>query len=328
MHIGKLNLAAITLMTNLMERGLLHKRTSYFIMTGILLAEKITMTASLLDGKALAARKNHEIRHNITHNITKGQRAPGLAVILVGSDPASEIYVNNKRKACAEVGIISHSFNLPATTSEQHLIALIEQLNQARDIDGILVQLPLPEHIDSYRIIECINPHKDIDGFHPYNLGRLAQRIPLLRPCTPLGILELLEAYNLPLRGKHCVVVGASNIVGRPMALELLIAGATVTVCHRFTTNLEQHIRMADAIIVATGKQDVVDVNWLNEKQIIIDVGIHRLENGKLRGDIDFDKALERVAWITPVPGGVGPMTISTLLQNTLFAQQQCRIDN
>lgn len=280
------------------------------------------MTASVLDGKSLAAGKNLQIKQTIATAIAEGGRAPGLAVILVGEDPASQIYVANKSKACAEVGIISQSHNLAASTSQQQLLELIEQLNHNDAIDGILVQLPLPKSINSHRIIECIAPHKDIDGFHPYNLGRLAQRRPLLRPCTPLGIIQLLEAYQLPLRGKHVVVVGASNIVGRPMALELLIAGATVTVCHRFTTHLEQHVRMADVLIVATGKADVVQVDWLQPKQIIVDVGIHRLANGKLRGDIDYEQALERVAWITPVPGGVGPMTISTLLQNTVFAQQ------
>ncbi|MDP1604197.1 MAG: bifunctional methylenetetrahydrofolate dehydrogenase/methenyltetrahydrofolate cyclohydrolase FolD [Legionella sp.] len=278
------------------------------------------MTALILDGKQVATALKNKIAATISEDTNSGQMPPGLAVILVGNDSASEIYVNNKRKACLEVGISSYAFDLPKTTSQEKLVNLITELNHREDIHGILVQLPLPAAIDSNKIIECISPSKDVDGFHPYNLGRLAQRNPLLRPCTPYGIIQLLNAYNLPLRGKHAVVVGASNIVGRPMALEFLLAGATVTICHRFTKNLEQLIRMAEVVVVAAGVCDVIDPEWLNQSQILIDVGMHRLENGTLRGDVNFDKASTRTGWITPVPGGVGPMTIATLLLNTLTA--------
>lgn len=278
------------------------------------------MTALILDGKGLAQEKKGELKRVIAENLAAGQRAPALAVILVGDDPASHIYVTNKSKACAEVGITSHAYPLPAHTSEQQLLDLIQTLNDSDAIDGILVQLPLPAHMSTHKIIECISPDKDVDGFHPYNLGRLAQRLPLLRPCTPYGIMQLLAAHDLALRGRHAVVVGASNIVGRPMALEFLSAGATVTICHRFTRHLDRHVRLADVVVVATGKQDIIDAEWLHAEQVIVDVGIHRLENGKLRGDVDFAKAAARVGWITPVPGGVGPMTITTLLQNTVFA--------
>lgn len=283
------------------------------------------MSSSLLDGKQVAA----EIRNNITQLVAKrcreGHRPPGLAVVLLGNDPASAVYVKNKRKACEEVGFKSYAYDLPVHTSEQTLVTLIDQLNNATDVDGILVQLPLPAHINTAAIIERINPTKDVDGFHPYNLGRLAQGNPLLRPCTPFGIIQLLNYYHITLTGKHAVVVGASNIVGRPMALELLYAKATVTICHRATLQLEQHIRMADLIVVATGIPDVIDPDWLHAQQIVIDVGIHRQNDGTLRGDVDFNQAKDKVAWITPVPGGVGPMTISSLLKNTWFtATQSC----
>jgi methylenetetrahydrofolate dehydrogenase (NADP+) / methenyltetrahydrofolate cyclohydrolase len=281
------------------------------------------MTALILDGKQVATALKNQIAETILEDKNSGRPSPGLAVILVGNDPASEVYVNNKRKACLEAGISSYAFDLPETTSQEKLVNLINELNHRDGIDGILVQLPLPPAMDSNNIIECISPNKDVDGFHPYNLGRLAQRNPLLRPCTPFGIIQLLAAYNLPLQGKHAVVIGASNIVGRPMALEFLLAGATVTVCHRFTKNLEQLIRMAEVIVVATGVCEIIDTEWLNESQILIDVGMHRLENGKLRGDVNFARACTRVGWITPVPGGVGPMTIATLLQNTLTACHQ-----
>ncbi|WP_044012591.1 bifunctional methylenetetrahydrofolate dehydrogenase/methenyltetrahydrofolate cyclohydrolase FolD [Legionella massiliensis] len=278
------------------------------------------MTALLLDGKKAATQLKKEIKETVSTMIANGQRRPGLAVILVGDDPASNIYVANKRKACDEVGFNSYAYDLPASTSEEELLHLISRLNNSNDVDGILVQLPLPASIDANKIIECINPDKDVDGFHPYNIGRLAQRNPLLRPCTPFGIINLLNFHNIPLAGANTLVIGASNIVGRPMASEFLLAAATVAVCHRFTKDLERYVRIADIIVVATGVQDVLDVEWLSEKQILIDVGMHRLPNGKLRGDIDFERAQEKVAWITPVPGGVGPMTIATLLQNTLIA--------
>lgn len=278
------------------------------------------MPASLLDGKALASMRRAELKHRVQTHLEQGKRAPGLAVILIGDDPASAIYVSHKRKACEEVGIHSHSFDLPAQTSETELVALIDSLNQADDIDGILIQLPLPQHINEARIIERILPEKDVDGFHPYNLGRLAQRHPYLRPCTPLGIMHLLAHYGLDVKRKQALVIGASNIVGRPMSLEFLLAGATVSICHRFTENLKQLTEIADVIVVATGKLNVIDTEWLKAHQILIDVGMHRLPDGRVRGDVDFEKAREKVAWITPVPGGVGPMTIVSLLENTMMA--------
>ncbi|HHF7343767.1 TPA: bifunctional methylenetetrahydrofolate dehydrogenase/methenyltetrahydrofolate cyclohydrolase FolD [Legionella feeleii] len=281
------------------------------------------MTASLLDGKLVAAQCKNEIKSIVQTRQAKGFRAPGLAVVLVGDDPASSIYVANKRKACLEVGINSYAYDLPENTTEIALLNLIEELNQSPEVDGILVQLPLPERIDSNKIIECINPAKDVDGFHPYNVGRLTQRNPLLRPCTPYGIINLLKFYQIPLSGKHTVVIGASNIVGRPMAMEFLLAGATVTICHRFTQNLEQYVKIADLIVVAAGVLDVINVDWLSAQQVIIDVGIHRLTDATIRGDVDFQRAKDRVAWITPVPGGVGPMTIAMLLQNTVNAANQ-----
>ncbi|KTC93023.1 Bifunctional Methylenetetrahydrofolate dehydrogenase/Methenyltetrahydrofolate cyclohydrolase FolD [Legionella drozanskii LLAP-1] len=278
------------------------------------------MTALLLDGKKAATQLKEDIKEAVANCVAQGQKAPGLAVILVGSDPASNIYVANKRKACLEVGFNSYAYDLPENTSEKELLELIDQLNHSTEVDGILVQLPLPDSIDTNKVIECISPTKDVDGFHPYNIGRLVQRNPLLRPCTPYGIIHLLSYYQIPLVGVSALVIGASNIVGRPMAMEFLLAASTVTICHRFTQNLEKFVRAADIIVVATGVQDVLDVNWLNKKQIIVDVGMHRLADGKLRGDVDFERAKDIVSWITPVPGGVGPMTIATLLQNTLLA--------
>jgi methylenetetrahydrofolate dehydrogenase (NADP+)/methenyltetrahydrofolate cyclohydrolase len=278
------------------------------------------MSASLIDGRKLAMLRREELKQRVHQHILQGHRAPGLAVVLVGSDPASVIYVKNKRKACEEVGIVSHSYDLTYDTTQQELVRLIDALNQSQEIDGILIQLPLPKHIHENQIIERIKPEKDVDGFHPYNLGRLAQRNPLLRPCTPLGIMNLLEYYQLEVKRKHALVVGASNIVGRPMSLELLLAGATVTVCHKFTSDLEKFVSIADVVIVATGKMDAVDANWLHKNQIVIDVGMHRLADGSIRGDVDFKKAINQVAWITPVPGGVGPMTILSLLENTFMA--------
>ncbi len=282
----------------------------------------LNMAASLLDGKQLALSLQSKLKKRVATILAQGERAPSLAVILVGENAASEIYVKNKCQACAVVGFSSHAYNLPADTSEDELLALVHKLNERHDIDGILVQLPLPPAINPHSIIEAINPYKDVDGFHPYNVGRLVQRHPLLRPCTPFGIMNLLEFYKISLKGQHAVVIGASNIVGRPMALEFLAAGATVTICHSETVNLEKHVREAEIIVTATGICDLIQIDWLNEKQIIIDVGIHRLPNGKLRGDIDFVKAEAKVAWITPVPGGVGPMTITALLYNTLIAAE------
>lgn len=281
------------------------------------------MSASILNGKQVASAIYSEIKQATAARDAQGIRPPGLAVICLGSDPASIIYVANKRKACEAVGFKSHAYDLPEQTSESELIALIEQLNLTSEIDGILVQLPLPAHIHASAIIERIDPAKDVDGFHPYNLGRLAQGNPFLRPCTPYGIIELLKFYGLNLAGEHAVVIGASNIVGRPMALELLMAKATVTVCHRLTKNLADHVRMASLVVVAAGTLNVISPDWLHHEQIIVDVGIHRQKNGSLRGDVDFINAKEKVRWITPVPGGVGPMTICTLLTNTLKASNQ-----
>lgn len=277
------------------------------------------MTAQIISGNAISAQIKSEISEQIQTYIQQGKRAPGLAVVLVGADPASQIYVGNKRKSCEQIGIQSTSYDLPETTTQEELLALIGTLNQDETIDGILVQLPLPAHIDSSKVIEAILPSKDVDGFHPYNVGRLCQRIPTLRSCTPYGIVKLLEKTNLNVRGKHAVIVGASNIVGRPMAMELLLLGCTVTVTHRFTENLEQHVRQADLLVVAVGKPHLVKGEWVKEGAIVIDVGINRID-GKIVGDVEFDVASQKASYITPVPGGVGPMTVAMLMQNTLQA--------
>ena len=282
------------------------------------------MTASIIDGKFVASEIKNNIKNTVKIHTQKSHRAPGLAVILLGDDPASSIYVNNKRKICEEVGFHSYAYDLPSKTSEAELILLIDTLNANNEVDGILVQLPLPAHINTPTIIERISPQKDVDGFHPYNLGRLAQGNPLLRPCTPYGVIQLLQYYKIDLLGMNAVVVGASNIVGRPMALELLLAKATITVCHSATKHLEHHIRKADLVVVAAGSHNVVKAEWMHDKQIIIDIGIHRGNDGTIHGDIDFEQAKTIVKAITPVPGGVGPMTIITLLQNTLIAAGIC----
>lgn len=278
------------------------------------------MVALILDGKLVAGEFRSQIKQDVATRIQQGHRAPGLAVIQVGEDPASTIYVTGKRKACLEAGFNSFDYNLPPETTEEELLSLIDTLNEAVNVDGILVQLPLPIHINSRHIIERINTNKDVDGFHPYNFGQLAQGNPQLRPCTPYGVIKLLEYYHLPVAGKHAVVIGASNIVGRPMALEFLHAKATVTICHSLTQKLEQHVRMADILVVATGKTTVINTDWLQPAQILIDIGMHRRQDGTVHGDVNFQEARKKVAWLTPVPGGAGPMTISMLLQNTLFA--------
>jgi methylenetetrahydrofolate dehydrogenase (NADP+)/methenyltetrahydrofolate cyclohydrolase len=280
------------------------------------------MTAQLIDGKAIAARLRQQIAQRVAERRQQGLRAPGLAVILVGSDPASQVYVSHKRKDCEEVGFLSQAYDLPATTSQDELMALIDRLNDEPSIDGILVQLPLPEHLDASLLLERIRPDKDVDGFHPYNIGRLAQRMPLLRPCTPKGIMTLLQSTGADLYGMHAVVVGASNIVGRPMAMELLLAGCTVTVTHRFTKDLPTHVGQADIVVVAAGKPGLVKGEWIKEGAIVIDVGINRQADGKLIGDVVYETALPRAGWITPVPGGVGPMTRAGLLENTLHAAE------
>jgi len=281
------------------------------------------MTAQLIDGKAKAEEIRENIRHKVTTRVEQGQRPPGLAVILVGDDPASQVYVSHKRRDCEQVGIISKAWDLPSSTPQAELEELIDTLNADSNIDGILVQLPLPDGLEADRILERIAPDKDVDGFHPFNMGRLAQRIPLLRPCTPAGVVDLLDDTGIDIRGLHAVVVGASNIVGRPMGLELLLRGCTVTTCHRFTKDLESHVRRADLLVVAVGRPGIVDSQWIKQDALVIDVGINRQENGKLVGDIDFDVASERASHITPVPGGVGPMTRAKLLENTLFACEE-----
>ena len=281
------------------------------------------MTAQLIDGNATAKAMRESIKERVEARLADGKRAPGLAVILVGTDPASQVYVSHKRKDCEQVGINSKAFDLPATTPQQELLDLIDQLNQDNEVDGILVQLPLPAGLNSDEILERIDPTKDVDGFHPFNVGRLAQRMPLLRPCTPAGVIDLLDGTGTDITGMHAVIVGASNIVGRPMGLELLLKGCTVTTCHRFTKDLEGHVRQADIVVVAVGKPGIVKGEWVKEGAIVIDVGINRLDTGKLVGDVDFDAAAERAAHITPVPGGVGPMTRAKLLENTLFACEE-----
>ncbi|PTB86219.1 bifunctional methylenetetrahydrofolate dehydrogenase/methenyltetrahydrofolate cyclohydrolase FolD [Pseudidiomarina aestuarii] len=278
------------------------------------------MTAQRIDGKAVATQVRNQVRERVAARRQAGLRAPGLAVVLVGSDPASQVYVGSKRRACDEVGFVSKAFDLPATSTQAELEQLIDQLNVDPEVDGILVQLPLPQGLDAQALLERIHPFKDVDGFHPFNMGRLAQRNPALRPCTPRGVITLLDSIQLDLHGKNAVVVGASNIVGRPMALELLLAGATTTICHRFTTDLQAHIERADVLVVAVGKPNFIPGTWVKPGAVVIDVGINRLANGTLVGDIEFEPAASRASYITPVPGGVGPMTVATLLQNTLQA--------
>ena len=281
------------------------------------------MSAKIIDGKTIAQQVRNEVAALVQKRLAAGKRAPGLAVVLVGVNPASQIYVASKRKACEEVGFVSRSYDLPMTTTEAELLALIDSLNGDSEIDGILVQLPLPAGIDNIKVLERIHPDKDVDGFHPYNVGRLCQRAPKLRPCTPRGIVTLLERYNISTYGLNAVVVGASNIVGRPMSLELLLAGCTTTVTHRFTKNLRQHVENADLLVVAVGKPGFIPGEWIKPGAIVIDVGINRLESGEVVGDVEFDVAVERAGWITPVPGGVGPMTVATLIQNTLQACEE-----
>lgn len=278
------------------------------------------MVAKIIDGKAVAQQVRSEVAARAQERLKAGKRAPGLAVVLVGGDPSSQIYVASKRKACEDVGFISLSYDLPSTVTEAELLALIDRLNADHRVDGILVQLPLPAGIDNISVLERIAPDKDVDGFHPYNVGRLCQRAPLLRPCTPCGIVTLLERYCIDTFGLNAVVVGASNIVGRPMSLELLLAGCTVTVTHRFTRDLRRHIENADLLVVAVGKAGFIPGEWIKPGAVVMDVGINRLDSGKVVGDVDYASAAERAAYITPVPGGVGPMTVATLIQNTLQA--------
>ena len=279
------------------------------------------MTAQIIDGKAIAEDLLNEIKTNIDNRIAEGKRQPTLAVILLGSDPASHIYVRNKRLACEKVGIRSLAHDLPDTTTQAELLALIARLNADEEIDGILVQSPLPAHIQPEAVIEHISPTKDVDGFHPYNIGRLTVRKPMLRSCTPYGVIKMLQAVGIKLMGLDAVVVGVSNHVGRPMAMELLLAGCTVTSCHRHTKDLPGMVSRADLVVVATGKAKLVKGEWIKPGAIVVDIGISRLPDGSLSGDVDFAPAKERAGWITPVPGGVGPMTVATLMENTLLAQ-------
>jgi methylenetetrahydrofolate dehydrogenase (NADP+)/methenyltetrahydrofolate cyclohydrolase len=277
-------------------------------------------TAAILDGLEVSEVVLTDVRRVIDAHVEGGGKRPGLAVVLVGSDHASMIYVRAKRKDCEKAGIRTRDFDLPYETTQDELLELIDQLNRDDEIHGILVQLPLPPQIDEISITNSIKSSKDVDGFHAFNVGRLALRQHGLRPCTPRGIMALLHYYGIDAKGHHCVIVGASNIVGRPMGLEMLIQGATVTTCHRFTKNLEHFVRQAEILIIAVGKPGIVCANWISEGTIVVDVGINRLENGKLVGDIDFEDAANRAAWITPVPGGVGPMTRATLMLNTAEA--------
>ena len=280
------------------------------------------MPARILDGKLAAQRVTDEVRAGVAARVAAGGSAPGLAVVLVGENAASQIYVRNKRRTTDAVGMRSLAIDLPASAAEDELLAVIDRLNCDPSVSGILVQLPLPPQIAPERVIERIDPRKDVDGFHPYNVGRLVLRMPLLRPCTPFGCMRLLASTGEALAGKHAVVIGQSNIVGRPMALELLMARCTVTICHSATRDLAQIVGAADIVVAAIGKPRFVQGDWIGDGAIVIDVGINRMPDGGLAGDVDFEAARERASWITPVPGGVGPMTIATLLANTLHAAQ------
>jgi len=281
------------------------------------------MAAQIIDGKAIAADIRREVRVQSDLLAAQGKRRPGLAVVLVGDDPASQVYVRNKRNACEECGFVSVSPDPPHYATQTELLSLIGRLNADDAIDGILVQVPLPDHIDERAVIEAISPAKDVDGFHPYNVGRLALRNPLMRPCTPYGVVRMLDRCGINSKGMHAVVVGASNLVGRPMALELLLAGATVTVCHRFTQDLRAHVERAELLVVAVGKPGLIPGEWVKPGAVVVDVGINRLPDGKLCGDVQFEAARARASWITPVPGGVGPMTVAILMKNTLESALQ-----
>ena len=278
------------------------------------------MAAQLIDGKKISQQRIEAVAQAVKARQEKGLHTPCLAVVLVGDDPASAVYVRNKKLACQKSGIESRSYELPSETTQDDLLKLVDELNGDPAVDGILVQLPLPAHIDSQAVLERIEPHKDVDGFHPYNVGRLVVKMPLMRPCTPKGVMTLLEAYGIDPKGKKAVVVGASNIVGRPQALELLLSRATVTICHSATQNLADEVAAADILVVGVGIPNFVKGEWVKPGAVVIDVGINRLDDGSLCGDVEFDAAKERASMITPVPGGVGPMTIATLLENTVHA--------
>ncbi len=279
------------------------------------------MTANIIDGKTISENLLAELKQQVDKQLSLGERAPCLAVILIGDDPASAIYVRNKRRACEKVGVLSIAHDLPGETTEADLFALVAQLNADPSVDGILVQSPLPAHIDEAKLIEHIDPNKDVDGFHPYNIGRLAVRQPMLRSCTPYGVIKMLKTIDRPIKGMDAVIVGVSNHVGRPMALELLLAGCTVTSCHRHTKDLAGTVAKADLVVAAAGKPGLIKGEWIKEGAVVVDIGINRLPDGKLVGDVDFEMAKSRASWITPVPGGVGPMTVATLMENTVLAQ-------
>ncbi|MBI5903357.1 MAG: bifunctional methylenetetrahydrofolate dehydrogenase/methenyltetrahydrofolate cyclohydrolase FolD [Deltaproteobacteria bacterium] len=277
----------------------------------------------IIDGREIAAQVRAEIKSEISLLKEKAGMTPGLAVVLVGDDPASRVYVRNKGKACEEVGIRSFQHTLPADTGEEGLLALIRGLNGSKDVNGILVQLPLPSHIDEETVIEAVSPQKDVDGFHPYNVGRLTIGRPLLQPCTPYGVMRMIDSIGVDLTGKEAVVVGRSNIVGKPMALMLLHKNATVTICHSKTRDIAQKVKAADILIAAVGRAGFIKGDWVKDGAVVIDVGINRTAEGKLAGDVDFEGASKRASFITPVPGGVGPMTIAMLLKNTVEAAKR-----
>lgn len=284
------------------------------------LATTASGRGQILDGRLVAATVRGQVARGVEDRVAAGRPRPGLAVVLVGTDPASEIYVRNKHRACEEVGIASTVLQLPASIDQADLLAELHRLNAAPEVHGILVQSPLSPQLDAHAVVDAIDPIKDVDGFHPFNLGRLAQRRPALRSCTPKGIMTLLEHTGVPIRGLDATIVGASNHVGRPMGLELLLAGCTVTTAHKFTRDTAQHVRHADIVIAAAGRPGLIRGDWIADGAIVIDVGINRLDNGRIVGDVDFDGARQRAAWITPVPGGVGLMTVASLLENTLQA--------
>jgi len=280
------------------------------------------MSARILDGKMVAAELRSQVQQRVAARLQAGQHRPGLAVVLVGENPASRVYVRNKQRACEQVGVQSERVSLPSSATQLELLSLIDQLNAREDVDGILVQLPLPDQIDPDAVTERISPTKDVDGFHPYNIGRLVLRQPLLRPCTPRGVMALLAHTGIDLVGKDAVIIGQSNIVGRPMFLELLMARCTATVCHSKTTGLDAKVRAADVLVAAVGVPNFVQADWVKPGAVVIDVGINRLDDGSLCGDVDTDAVAEKAGWITPVPGGVGPMTVACLLENTLQAAE------
>ncbi len=277
-------------------------------------------TPGILDGKALSLMIRQRIKKQITNYIAQGGQQPGLAVVLVGDNPASKVYVRNKHQACADTGIYSRQIELPASTTTAELIDTVDELNADDSIHGILVQLPLPERVDSQQVLERIDVNKDVDGFNAMNMGRLVLRDPGIRPCTPRGVMALLHHHGIDTKGKHAVVVGASNIVGRPMALELLLDGATVTICHRFTQGLQAHVQRAEVLVTAVGNRHVVDANWIQPGCIVVDVAMNRSSEGVLCGDLDAEIVQQKASWFTPIPGGVGPMTVAMLLQNTVEA--------